>query len=250
MKDDTRWKLIAGIGLVTLSLAMYLIHYLLFQDAHHILLYLVGDIAFIPLEVLIVTLIIDQMLETRERKQRMEKLNMVIGTFFSNAGTPFLTLLSRADPGSGTLRGVPGSAGTAVTGDFDQMKAVLCSRECTIDIGQVDLAAMRDFLIRKEEFLLRLVENPMVFEHESFTDLLLALSHLAEELKSRDSLEALPPEDIAHLTGDIRRVYSLLVPEWLKYMAYLRDHYPYLFSLAMRKNPFDPSASVVIGKTG
>jgi hypothetical protein len=31
-------------------------------------------------------------------------------------------------------------------------------------------------------------------------------------------------------------------------MEYLRAHYPYLFSLAMRKNPFDTSASVVIGK--
>jgi hypothetical protein len=31
-------------------------------------------------------------------------------------------------------------------------------------------------------------------------------------------------------------------------MEYLRDNYPYLFSLAMRKNPFDPAASVVIWK--
>ena len=55
------------------------------------------------------------------------------------------------------------------------------------------------------------------------------------------------PEDIIHLGGDCKRVYSLLVPEWVRYMEYLRAHYPYLFSLAMRKNPFDTSASVVIG---
>jgi len=31
-------------------------------------------------------------------------------------------------------------------------------------------------------------------------------------------------------------------------MEYLKDHYPYLFHLAMRKNPFDSSASVIIGR--
>jgi hypothetical protein len=29
-------------------------------------------------------------------------------------------------------------------------------------------------------------------------------------------------------------------------MEYLKAHYPYLFSLAMRTNPFDSKASVVI----
>jgi len=29
-------------------------------------------------------------------------------------------------------------------------------------------------------------------------------------------------------------------------MEYLKNHYPYLFSLAMRKNPFDDSASVIV----
>jgi len=88
----------------------------------------------------------------------------------------------------------------------------------------------------------------MVFEHEAFTELLLAINHLTEELKARGALSDLPPADRAHLTGDMQRVYARLVHEWLRYMEYLRDNYPYLFSLAMRKNPFDPAASVVIGK--
>jgi hypothetical protein len=105
---------------------------------------------------------------------------------------------------------------------------------------------MREFLIGIEDFLLRIVENPMVFEHESFTDLILAVTHLAEELKARDDLSRLPPSDIAHLKGDMERVYARLVPEWLKYMEYLQRSYPYLFSLAMRTNPFDANAKVVV----
>jgi len=38
----------------------------------------------------------------------------------------------------------------------------------------------------------------------------------------------------------------LLVHEWLDYMKYLKKNYPYLFSLAVRTNPFDRNASVVL----
>ena len=248
MNEDTRWKLTAGIGLVTLSLIIYFIHYLIFQDFHHIFIYFVGELAFIPIEVLIVTLIIDQMLESREKKQRMEKLNMVIGTFFSTTGTPLLSFLSKADPCIDTLR--PGLVvrDSWTDSDFSAIKSTVDHYTCGVKEERVDFEALRAFLRENEEFMMRLVENPMIFEHESFTDLILAISHLTEELKSRDNLASLPQEDLIHLGGDCRRVYSLLVPEWVRYMEYLRAHYPYLFSLAMRKNPFDTAASVIIGK--
>ena len=59
---------------------------------------------------------------------------------------------------------------------------------------------------------------------------------------ARDDLSRLSPADKSHITTDIQRVYSLLILEWIKYMEYLKTHYPYLFSLAMQKNPFDESA--------
>ncbi len=86
----------------------------------------------------------------------------------------------------------------------------------------------------------------MIFEHESFTDCILALDHLTKELKARKELDGLPSTDLSHLELDIRRAYERLIPEWIKYMEYLKDHYPYLFSLAIRTNPFDPGSSVVI----
>ncbi len=246
MKEETRWKLIAGICLIALSVAIYIAHYLIFADEHHIFIYFVGDLAFIPLEILIVTLIIDQLLESREKKSRMEKLNMVIGTFFSNLGTPLLAMLSRADPGIGTLRPVLVIGEGWNAGQFREVQACLDSHACRVAGEHLDLAALKSFLLAREEFVIRLVENPMVFEHETFTGLLLAITHLTEELKARGDFALLPQSDIAHLAVDIGRVYGQLVPEWLKYMQYLKDHYPYLFSLAMRTNPFDEHASVVV----
>ena len=248
MKEDTRWKVLVGVALITASLILMTVHYLAFHDLHHLAIFFVGDLVFIPIEVLCVTLIIDQLLESREKAQRLEKLNMVIGIFFSRVGTPVLARLADADPCSRPLqKEIAGSPADWTAERFRAAQASLDGWTCKVDPAQVDWESLREFLAGNEDFLLRIIENPTVFEHESFTDLILALTHLTEELKARDDLSDLPRTDIAHLEGDMERVYSRLVPEWLKYMEYLKIHYPYLFSLAMRKNPFDAKASVVVG---
>jgi hypothetical protein len=246
MKEETRWLLLAGAGLVALSAVLYTAHYLIFRDAHHIFIYLLGDLAFLPLEVFIVTLVIDRLLASRERQVRREKMNMLFGAFFTMVGTPLLARFSRADPGIGALRPGLAAGGTRGTDRFREVKACLESYQCSVPPGAIDLEELRAFLAGHEDLLLRLIENPALFEHESFSDLLLALDHLVKELKARGDFSGLPPSDLAHLATDMQRVYSRLVPEWVSYMEYLRAHYPYLFSLALRSNPFDPSASVVV----
>jgi len=110
----------------------------------------------------------------------------------------------------------------------------------------MDLIHLRNFLAKKSDFLLRLLENPVLLEHESFTRLLRAVFHLTEELNRRGTFEDLPESDYQHLAGDTRRVYRRLVSEWVDYMGYLKQNYPYLFSLAVRTNPFDENASPVV----
>jgi hypothetical protein len=53
-------------------------------------------------------------------------------------------------------------------------------------------------------------------------------------------------KDCAHLELDIARAYRLLVIQWINYMRHLKKNYPFLFSLAMRTNPFDSTASPFI----
>jgi hypothetical protein len=73
------WQIIFGLSLIALSTLFYVLHYSIFRDSHHIFLYLIGDIAFLPIQVLLVTLIIDRLLNERERSSLLKKLNMVIG---------------------------------------------------------------------------------------------------------------------------------------------------------------------------
>jgi hypothetical protein len=247
MREDTEWKVIAGIGLVTLSLALYTAHYLVFQDQQHLFLFLLGDLAFLPIEILVVTIIIEQMLVSRDMRMRTEKLNILIGMFFSRFGTRLLSNLSRDDPGIARIREKLVITEGWTPEQFRAVQSFFRTHSCEISGDRIDLVSLKQFLSGNEEFVMRIIENPMVFEHEAFTDLILAVSHLTEELKAREDLAALPPSDRSHLRADICRVYERLIPEWLKYMEYLKDHYPYLFSLSMRSNPFDPGASVIVG---
>ena len=92
------WQLMLGIALVALSAALYTLHYAAFRDVHHILIYLVGDVAFVPIEVLLVTLIIHSVLSSREKRIKLQKLNMVVGAFFSEVGAYLLADFSDRDP--------------------------------------------------------------------------------------------------------------------------------------------------------
>ena len=203
MKENTRWWLIAAIGLVLLSVVVYTIHFLLFHDEHHLFIFLVGDLAFVPLEVLIVTLIIDRMLHSHEKQQKMDKLNMLIGMFYSKIGSGLLASFTKADPTLESFISNPIGQGTGQAGRaLMDLMARLESSHRTIDEDRINKEVLRDTLISHEDFLVRLVENPMVFEHESFTDILLAVNHLTEELIAREDLSALPAADRKHLTVD------------------------------------------------
>ena len=98
------WRVILGLSLILLSAAVYYLHYLLFHDAHHIFIYLVGDIAFVFIEVLLVTMVIHQLLNEWEKKSKLKKLNMVIETFFSEFGKQMLLYLADCDKNLGRIK--------------------------------------------------------------------------------------------------------------------------------------------------
>jgi hypothetical protein len=81
-----------------------------------------------------------------------------------------------------------------------------------------------------------------------FTETLRTVFHLTEELERRSGAGELPPTDLSHINGDLVRVYRNISIQWVDYMKYLKKNYPYLFSLAIRTNPFDQEASVIVRK--
>jgi len=240
------WQILLGLILVLVSAILYFIHYLIFKDAHHIFIYLLGDIAFLPIEVLFVTLIIDRVLNLREKKTMLEKLNMVIGAFFSEVGLKLIYLFEEFDLNVAEIKKDIAGIEKWKDKDFLRQSGSVDKYKCNINSKQSDLDGLKTFLSQRRSFLLRLLENPNLLEHESFTALLWAVFHLTEELEYRNSLKDLPDTDCDHLSGDIKRAYLLVIKEYLAYIRHLKTNYPYLFSLAARTNPFNDEASPIV----
>ena len=240
------WQIILGVSFIALSAILYLVQIEIFHTTRDTFFYLFQDLAFVPIQVLLVTLIIHRLLSEREKRSMLKKLNMVIGAFFIEVGTMLLKSLSDLDPNPDRVRKELIVTKDWTEQEFSSVSRRLKSYEYKIESQKGDLETLRNFLTGKRDFLLRLLENPNLLEHETFTDLLWAVFHLTEELTHRVDVKNLPDTDHEHLSIDIKRVYVLLISEWLAYMRHLKDNYPYLFSLAMRTNPFDPNASPVV----
>src|ERR1700686_513745 len=78
-----------AVLLLLASLALYGLDYII-SGGEGLVAGFFGNLAFLPLYVLFVTLIIERVLKERERQALRQKLNMVIGVFFSEVGTAML----------------------------------------------------------------------------------------------------------------------------------------------------------------
>jgi hypothetical protein len=246
-RPRTRWQLKLSLALIAASAVTYGLHYLLFRDLHHIAIYLVGDIAFLFLNILVVTLVIERILARREKSALMRKMNMVIGTFFSDVGFELLGRFPSLVRNAADL--APRLTFEPRWQKKDFQAAIRAAREFAYEVGvsPASLRDLRDFLREHRAFLLRLLENPNLLEHERFTDLLWAVFHVVDELEMRrEALDRLPPSDMAHLANDVKRAFSQLAGEWVAYAQHLKESYPFLFSLVVRVNPFSASASAIV----
>ncbi|MBC3900967.1 hypothetical protein GH811_15225 [Acetobacterium malicum] len=245
MKKYSKGILI-GIGFITLSAILYYAHFLIFKDSHHIFLYLLGDIAFLPIEVLLVSVIFHKAIEDKDKKERLKKINMVLSVYFSEAGVELMQFFSREDDNLSDFQEFLLIKPQWDTRDYKNALKNLKAINHRLNFSGPCLISLRDFLTSHRDLFLKLLENPFLVEHETFTDLIMSLSHAEQELSSRKNLLELNENDYCHLMTDIERAYKLLLVEWLLYMNHLRKSYSFLYSFSIRTNPFDPNAEVEI----
>jgi len=200
------WKVWLILSLLWLSAFIYLLSYLIFRDVSSMSRLFLGQLAFLPISVLIVTFVINQLLTGHAKRAKLAKLNMVIGAFFSDVGIHLLRLIATYDLQSNDLGSQVKSISTWTDNDFQVRGKEIALYQGEIVVNRKNLGEIRDFLKDKKDFLLRLIENPNLLEHDSFSDLLLAVFHLAEELGQRQDLGQSPRPDLDHLAGDVQRV--------------------------------------------
>lgn len=194
----------------------------------------------------VVASITDVFVNRREEKIRKEKVNMVLGLFFSEMGNELLTHFIQFDNEINLLYQNLRVSIKWENEDFNKAYDILKTHRISINSHNGDMPALLKCMQSRSDLLLRLIENPIIQEHEHFTELLRAIFHLRDELSHRNSLSQLLDADRKHLEGDISRAYKLLIFEWLRYLRYIKKNYGYLFSLAVRTNPFDPDATITV----
>jgi len=178
-------------------------------------------------------------LDRREKAERLRKVNMIIGVFFEDAGASLLRMIADWDPRAEEIRDRLAITAEWSDREFRTVSETLREYPFQIDRNRMDRAEMYRLLVQNRDIQLQLLQNPVLFEHDAFSDLLQSVFHLTGELSYRKEYPNLPERDLDHLKGDTERVYRLLFHQWLGYMKHLKNHYPYLFSLAIRTNPFN-----------
>jgi hypothetical protein len=115
---------------------------------------MLGHIAFVPINVLLVTLILQKLLNYRDKRIMLKKLNMVIGAFFSEVGVELLTYFSEGDPELDKIRKEFLITDHWNEEEFFELNKRLKNYHFEIDIQKLDLEQLRSFLIENRNFLL------------------------------------------------------------------------------------------------
>lgn len=241
-----RYKIIFAAALIVITFVFFWEQNNLYHRPEESGFLFFQDLAFLPLEVLLVTMILESIIREREKREKLEQLNVLIGAFFSEMGSETIRRSSAFITNMEGLADVLNLGPASGPRDFANAMKAVKDYPFRAESLRGDLKGLGDFLYENKRNLLDMFSNPNLLENDRFTSMLWAIYHLMDEIINREDLGASPASDLKHLAGDLERAYRLLLTEWLYYMEHMKNKYPYLFSLAVRKNPFLEKRSVVI----
>ena len=251
MDNHKRWKIKFSIIMVIAIIIIYGSNILVLKDPEHVISYIWTHLGFIPVDILIVAFVLDEIISKKEKEAMMEKLDIIMSTFFSEVGNDLISQLSsvnkhKAD--TSYLESIKSWDGKDYENKLKEIKNINIPfrADVTSEDREEYLTNIRNLLINKREFIVGLLNNPNLLEKEEFSKLLTAILHLDEELEHRPDLSKVTDVDFNHLNGDMERIYNILIHEWIYYLRYLNKHYPYMIALIIRTNPFDANADAYV----
>lgn len=251
MDSHNRWKIKFSIIMIIAIIVIYGSNILILKDPEHVISYIWTHLGFIPVDILIVAFVLDEIISKKEKEAMMEKLDMIMSTFFSEIGNDLIGQLSSVNAHKADTNYLESIKNWDDNDYKNKLKEIKNQNiPFKADVAAEDrgeyLTNIRDLLINKREFIIGLLNNPNLLEKEEFSGLLTAILHLDEELEHRPDLSKVSDIDFNHLNGDMERIYNKLIHEWIYYLRYLNKHYPYMIALIVRTNPFDENADAYV----
>ena len=235
MKRNT--AIAAILALFACSAVIYGIQFVLFHDSRDTLFYMLQDWAFLPIQIAVVTIVAGKVVDDHEKEARLDKTRMLASSFFSDPGTEFLEKTLGYAVNASAIVPIFRVDDTWTARNFSEARDKVRALSLDMCLKPEDYVALRSFLREKRLAVQILVSNPLLLEHESFTDMLWAIFHLSDELEARKSFETLPESDIEHLNKDMEYAVRETLANWICHMENVKDTYPYLFMLETGREP-------------
>ncbi|MGL5756266.1 MAG: hypothetical protein ACRCYC_13135 [Paraclostridium sp.] len=224
-----RYYFVISFILIALSGLMFFIHYLVFGQATNTAYYSLMNLCFIPINSLVVTIILEKLIDYRAKKERMEKINMLVGIFFTEVGGKLMRLIIDADNGAKNY--------IIDFDDLNKIKRNLDNYNYQVNMECIDLKSIKNVLVENNNLFVTLISNESILNHQIFTDLLMSVIHLRDEIIFMEKDNGIEM-NINHLENDVIRVYKNITIQWVYYLEYLNKSYPFLYNNAIRVNPF------------
>ena len=224
--------------LLCASALLYAIHYLIFRDLHHLAIFGLHELAFVPLEVILVTLGLDQLVEKTHREEARSKVSIIETLYFNESGGTMLRYLTSFDPDAARLRELLQVTEDWHSSDFRQAIRQLKSYPFLLDLDRIDFFGLHYHLSQRHEYYRSMLENPALTQSEAFTEMIMKIYLLWEELDGRTNLYQLPEKDRSYLAELLHEIYRELTEYWLDNVYNHSIHNRFRLHRAVESNPF------------
>ncbi len=224
--------------LLCASALLYAIHYLIFRDLHHLAIFGLHELAFVPLEVILVTLGLDQLVEKTHREEARSKVSIIETLYFNESGGTMLRYLTSFDPDAARLRELLQVTEDWHSSDFRQAIRQLKSYPFLLDLDRIDFFGLHYHLSQRHEYYRSMLENPALTQSEAFTEMIMKIYLLWEELDGRTNLYQLPEKDRSYLAELLHEIYRELTEYWLDNVYNHSIHNRFRLHRAIESNPF------------
>ncbi|WLD77001.1 hypothetical protein QU661_03980 [Mogibacterium neglectum] len=208
--------------LLAISACIYGMQILIFKDVRNTEFYIFQDMAFIPISIAITTVVVGELLDINNKRDSRQKTRMLTSTFFSDIGFELMSMLALV---SNIDEALLQTINDSDLSEQDKISAIKNSGfTVNADIGIYTIIS--DVIIASKTDILILSSNPMLYDHEYFSDLLWELLHLMDEFRLRGDYVKLTPNDLTELNSDFAQVLELLLINWVVNAKYLKETYP------------------------
>lgn len=208
--------------LLAISACIYGMQILIFKDVRNTEFYIFQDMAFIPISIAITTVVVGELLDINNKRDSRQKTRMLTSTFFSDIGFELMSMLALVSNIDETLLQTINDSDLS---EQDKISAIKNSG-FTVNADMGIYTIISDVIIASKTDILILSSNPMLYDHEYFSDLLWELLHLMDEFRLRGDYVKLTPNDLTELNSDFAQVLELLLINWVVNAKYLKETYP------------------------